>query len=255
MSIIRSIIMTFSMFSCIKTPQVEWKKENMQTMLAFLPLVGCTISCVMFAFKKLCSAFDFHNAFSAAVMTLIPVIISGGIHLDGFCDTVDALSSRGTVEKKHEILKDSHAGTFSVIWLIAYFLITFSVYFDKNFFENSVYVYCLIPIFSRISSGFASLHFKKYTSDGLLKTFTQSSKKGISTYILAIFFIVFTAFCVYLNAIMAVGLLLSMALCLIYVYFMSKKQFGGLSGDISGFLLVISELFMLISVFLAQKIL
>ena len=128
MNIVRSIIMSFSMFSCIITPRVEWKKENMGTALAFLPLIGCVIGLVMWGFALLCKALTLNNFVFAAVMTLIPVIISGGIHIDGFCDTVDALASHAEVERKHEILKDSHIGTFAVLWLIAYFLLAFSDY-------------------------------------------------------------------------------------------------------------------------------
>lgn len=43
-------------------------------------------------------------------MTLLPLIVSGGIHLDGLVDTADALYSRRETEKKLEILKDPHVG-------------------------------------------------------------------------------------------------------------------------------------------------
>ena len=42
------------------------------------------------------------------LLFLLPLGVTGGIHADGFCDTCDALGSRQTVEKKLEILKDSH---------------------------------------------------------------------------------------------------------------------------------------------------
>ena len=37
------------------------------------------------------------------------------IHMDGFLDTMDALNSYGSREKKLEILKDSRTGAFAVI--------------------------------------------------------------------------------------------------------------------------------------------
>ena len=52
----------------------------------------------------------------------LPLLVTGGIHADGFCDTVDALSSHAEREKMLEILKDSHCGAFAVIffglWLV-----------------------------------------------------------------------------------------------------------------------------------------
>mgnify|MGYP000107976858 CR=1 FL=1 len=46
----------------------------------------------------------------AAAFCLVPVAVTGGIHLDGYADTSDALSSYGDREKKLEILKDSTVG-------------------------------------------------------------------------------------------------------------------------------------------------
>ena len=53
---------------------------------------------------------------------LIPVLVTGGIHLDGLLDTADALSSWQTRERRLEILKDSHAGAFAIIVCCGYFL-------------------------------------------------------------------------------------------------------------------------------------
>ena len=47
------------------------------------------------------------RAARAAAFCLVPVAITGGIHLDGYADTSDALSSYGDREKKLEILKDN----------------------------------------------------------------------------------------------------------------------------------------------------
>lgn len=254
MNIIRSIIMTFSMFSCIKVPEIEWKQENMQTALAHLPLVGAVIGLVMWGCFLLCKALMLSSLLTAVIITLIPIIISGGIHIDGFCDTADALFSRASVERKHEILKDSTVGTFAVLCLIAYFLLTVAVYADERCFENGVYIYCMIPVFSRIASAIASVHFKKYNADGLLKTFSTGAKKGLSSIIIAIFFVVFSTVAIYFDLKGFIAMCLAMAICLLYVFFMSKKEFNGMSGDISGFLLVLSELVMLISVFISQRI-
>ena len=40
-------------------------------------------------------------------------------------------------------------------------------------------------------------------------------------------------------------MLLGAALFALYIYFMSRKQFGGMSGDISGYLLQMTELILL----------
>lgn len=50
--------------------------------------------------------------------TVLPILLTGGIHMDGFMDTMDALHSYQDRERKLEILKDSHVGAFACLSLI-----------------------------------------------------------------------------------------------------------------------------------------
>ena len=54
----------------------------------------------------------------AFVGLAIILLVTGGIHMDGYMDTMDALHSYGSREKKLEILKDSHIGAFAVIMTV-----------------------------------------------------------------------------------------------------------------------------------------
>ena len=79
----------------------------------------------MLLVRFLCGRFGFNTSVYAVVMTALPVLVSGGIHTDGFIDTVDALSSYGDKEKKLEILKDPHTGAFAIIGAVMYYLLFF----------------------------------------------------------------------------------------------------------------------------------
>lgn len=65
--------------------------------------------------------FGFNPSFVSAVLVLVPVVVTGGIHVDGLLDTSDALSLWQERERRLEILKDSHAGAFAVITACAFF--------------------------------------------------------------------------------------------------------------------------------------
>ena len=98
--VLRSAAMAFLMFSVIPMPRVEWKKENMRYMLCCLPLVGAVIAGALYVWMLLSRELGFGKVLYAAGLTLLPVLLSGGIHLDGFCDTADALSSHAAPERK-----------------------------------------------------------------------------------------------------------------------------------------------------------
>ena len=104
----RSLCVAFSMYSKIPMPQVEWTKESMQYCICFFPAVGAVIGAATLLWNMLVGAKLSGSLLFTAVLILIPVLITGGIHLDGLLDTADALSSYKTKEEKLEILKDSH---------------------------------------------------------------------------------------------------------------------------------------------------
>ena len=55
--------------------------------------------------------------------TAIPLLVTGGFHVDGFMDTTDALSSYREKEERLRILKDPHIGAFAVIGVVIYYLL------------------------------------------------------------------------------------------------------------------------------------
>ena len=123
MRIIKSFFIAFSMYSKIPMPQFEWKDEDMRYALCFFPWVGAVIGVLWYLWKWICARFGVGTLCYTVVGTAIPILITGGFHVDGFLDTCDALHSYQPRERKLEILKDSHIGAFAVIMLALYGLI------------------------------------------------------------------------------------------------------------------------------------
>ena len=123
MRIIKSFFIAFSMYSKIPMPQFQWKDEDMRYALCFFPWVGAVIGVLWYLWQWLCDRFTVGTLCYAAVGAAIPLLVTGGFHVDGFLDTCDALHSYQSRERKLEILKDSHIGAFAVIMLALYGLI------------------------------------------------------------------------------------------------------------------------------------
>lgn len=117
MKFVRSFCMALAMYSKLPVPQVEWREENMAYAMCFFPVVGACIGLLMFAVLALANLLALSRALTAALLTVLPLAVTGGIHMDGFCDVADALSSHAPKEKKLEIMKDPRAGAFAVIGL------------------------------------------------------------------------------------------------------------------------------------------
>ena len=110
-----SFKIAFAMYSKIPMPRVDWEKENMRYMMCFFPFVGTVIGALMVGWSFLSGKLGVGDSLRSVIYVLIPVLVTGGIHLDGLLDTADALSSWQPREKKLEILKDSHAGAFAIL--------------------------------------------------------------------------------------------------------------------------------------------
>ena len=120
-NLLEGMVIAFAMYSKIPMPRVEWEKENMRYALCFFPLVGVSIGLLVSLWKGMQEEFAFGTLLFACIGAVIPVLVTGGIHLDGFLDTVDALSAYASQEKRLEILKDPHTGAFAIIFIGVYF--------------------------------------------------------------------------------------------------------------------------------------
>lgn len=252
MNILRSVAMAFSMFSRIPAPKVAWKEQNMRYMLAAMPLVGAVVGLVLWGWVWLCALLDFGVWLRAAGLTLVPVAVTGGIHLDGYADTVDALASRAPTEKKREILKDPHTGAFAVVGLCAYFLLYFALAAELDVSPRTALTLGLIHCFSRALGGLAVLALPSAGAGGLSDTFRQASGRT-ATALLALELLALVAAMVATTGAQGIAALCAAGLLFLYLMVMSKRQFGGMSGDLAGFLIQLAELAMLAAVILAQR--
>ena len=252
MNFIYSLFAAFSMFSALPVPQVPWEKEKIRYMLVCLPFVGMVIGVVEYLWLLLCDGLQCGAVLTAAGFTVIPVLLTGGIHLDGFMDTVDALKSHASPEKKRDILKDPHAGAFAVIGLGCYLLAYFALWYDIG----PVALRFMMPmhVMSRSLSAVSGTLLPVRPGEGTLNFFRQAADKKVG--IMAVLWVILSA--AYLVAVdpltgsvMALGAILTLLL----VRRMAMKQFEGMSGDLAGFQLQVAELVMLALMVLTERIL
>ena len=254
LKILKGVALGISMFSRIPVPQLEWSEENMRYMFCGFPLVGVCIGLLIWLWTYICAVMNFGIAVRAAGLTLIPIGISGGVHLEGFCDVSDALASRGDVEKKRRIMKDPHIGSFAAITLGAYFLIYFSFCCELPIDMRTLPALILIPVLSRSLSGLSAIFFPTSQAKGLLHSFRDASDRGITVCVLVTFALLSISMMTVVYPRAGISAALISAVCLFLLYFISQKQFGGMSGDLSGWFLSISEIMMLVGLTVAIKV-
>ena len=245
MQVIKSFFIAVSMYSKIPVPQFEWKEEDMRYIFCFFPWIGALIGGCIYFWNCLCDSFHIGILCRVAIDMAIPLLITGGIHVDGFMDTMDALHSYASKERKLEILKDSHIGAFAVIMLAVYGIVFLGA-FSEITQDTLLKITCSGFFLSRCLCGISAVSFPLAKREGMLYRFADSASiklvKG-SLYIQTVVCIGFMLSC----SIMA-GLLVAVAalLTLVYYFYRSKKEFGGVTGDTSGYFVLLCEVCMII---------
>ena len=243
MRIIKSFFIAFSMYSKIPMPQFEWKDEDMRYALCFFPWVGAVIGVLWYLWKWICARFGVGPLCYTVVGTAIPILITGGFHVDGFLDTCDALHSYQPRERKLEILKDPHTGAFAIISLCCYFLLCAGIFSEMR--TERLFAAALVFVFSRSLSGISVVTFQAAKNSGLLRTFQDGAQKR-NVRIVLILWLVAAGVGFYLTAgVCGVAAAVVGLAVFFYYYQFSRKQFGGITGDLAGYFLQLCELFML----------
>lgn len=256
MNLLGSIAIAFSMYSRIPMPKTQWTEKRMEYAMCFFPLVGAVEGVLYGFFGWICTKVGFSSITIACFGTLLPIIVTGGIHMDGFADTIDALSSYQPAEKKLEILKDPHIGAFGVIGIVSYLLAYAGLFSQlcQNGMEQELLIYAAVPVMSRAFSGLSVVSFPKAKKDGLAASFSDGSKKiavqaSMGVYIVMAFLWFFCT-----AGLLPAFLFLGTGLCGFgYYYHMCRKQFGGMTGDLAGYFLQIEELILLFTAAAAGK--
>lgn len=241
-----SFKIAFSMYSKLPMPKSEWNRENLSYALIYFPWIGGAIGLVtygIFCLKEWCEAqgagvSDFTFTVS---MVIVPVLITGGIHMDGFMDTQDALSSYQTKERRLEILKDPHAGAFAVLSCAMYFLCYTGIYASLT--ERSVRVAAIGFLLSRTLSGLSVVTFPQAKKDGLAATFAENAAKEKVRIVLCCYLAVLCAAMIIAGKGAGIAAAIAAGVMFFRYYRMAVKNFGGITGDLAGYFLQICEIF------------
>lgn len=228
--------MALSMFSVFPSRFV-WDENKRAEMLLWFPAVGVLIG-AGWALVSWLLGFVSLPVLTAALMTALPWMLSGYMHLDGFIDCADAYLSRASKEKKLLILKDSRVGAFALIAMVLLCMFTFASFLEIKT-EGLWKILLFIPAASRTLASAAVLNcipmqgssYEAFKNGNVSKTM-----RFLPFVLLLIEVITAFVFCGKNAAVLALELAASAA-----VIFRLIKEFGGMSGDISGCSIVISE--------------
>ena len=237
--IIKGFIMTLGMFSIIPVPKNSWNDECMPLLIPSLPVVGALIGFIWYGSALLLSQTSLSLMIRSAIILFIPLILSGFLHMDGYMDTADAVLSRRDLPEKKRILKDPYVGAFSIFAAAVLIVFQFSAVHTILEEHRNLSVIAFIPVISRCIVGIAMINLKPAFETGYNASFRKGAKPRHT-----LFICILAAICISLAwlhpGISLLPLLIELfagILVTIYLY----RQFNGISGDLCGCIITVSE--------------
>jgi len=244
-TIMQSLFSAFSMYSRIPVPNIQWSKDSMRYAMCFFPWVGAVIGLLEYLCFLPYQAGVFGALLYAAVAVTVPVAVTGAIHLDGFMDTCDALSSWRSREERLRIMKDSHTGAKAVIWVCIYFLLAFGLASEVT--ETLIVPLCMIFPLARTYSAYSvfSPYFPKANPEGTLAAFSDTAEKKTVRVVCLCYLVLIAVLMIFTGGLPGVCIC-GTGLASFFLYrHICMKYFGGTTGDLAGFFVTYSELLML----------
>ena len=234
--LLHAFAMCQSMFCAIACPWHIWNEKARDKMLLFLPVVGLEIGAIWAGLAYLARLIGLPALVTGVILCACPFVLSGFIHLDGFLDVTDAVRSCRDLQRRREILKDPHVGSFAVIGCVLLMLAQFALFVSAPD-DADLRILILIPAVSRCCSVLAvsvlrPMHTSQYAA-------RKKSKTQICIIIVLLCAAVAAGFLLcgkYGFALLGCLLGYGLALCRGY------RSLDGMNGDISGYALTVGEL-------------
>lgn len=240
--LIKSLVLAISMYSIIPMPMISCDEEDTKYTMIFFPIIGFVIGALIIGWTWLCDHFQILGLSRTLIIGAIPLVVTGGFHMDGFMDTSDARSSYQPREKKLEILKDSHIGAFAVIRVIIYMLV-FLAAIDMLFVvkKQSIILFSFGFMMSRILSGIAVVTFPSARKEGMLFFTAKAAQRNANLIVLCIEGILLSVVMCLVDWKRAIAVIAVALLSFLYYWLMSRRVFGGITGDLAGWFVTFTE--------------
>ncbi|MCP3027868.1 adenosylcobinamide-GDP ribazoletransferase [Halobacillus sp. A5] len=234
-NLILSVLFTLQFFSIIPVHrEIEPTPSRVRASLSWLPVIGLGFGAVNLLFITALQPVMSPVTLVIVALT-IPIVLSGGLHLDGLMDTGDAYFSYKERDKRLDVMKDPRTGAFGVLVLLAVLALRFVFMYESFRSEASaLWLLVLIPALARVAMVGVLGHVPSAKNTGLSSFFQQSYRTGVtwSLAAMSVFLLFGASLLTSLNVSIALGVAAIAGIFMIKMW--SLRAFGGITGDVCG---------------------
>lgn len=227
------------------TQQTEWSAESFGRSVKFFPLIGVILGIILVIINQLFAEYlpsmgiYMPPHVLTALLITINIILTGGLHCDGFMDTMDGIFSGRSKERMLEIMKDSRVGANGVMAFVLLIIIKWSLIMDVSPLSLPTAL-LIMPVLGRLAMVICITAFPYARPEGIGKAFAQYA--GQMTLWIGILLVLLIIVPLGKQAILG---LVIVSLCTLLFGRYVTKRLGGLTGDTYGAMCELAEIIVL----------
>jgi adenosylcobinamide-GDP ribazoletransferase len=240
MKTIKGLIMSIQFFTSIPIPyEVPMDRIHIEKAIKMFPLLGI-LQGIFYAFLLygLVNWTPFSPLAAAFFVWLSLIVLTGGLHLDGWMDASDAFFSYRDKQKRLEIMKDPRVGAFGVLSVIvllsARFLFIYEI--TLHVVDSTFILIAFIPFLSKSVMGILLIKVRAAKENGLGTLFKQAATRH-TLWIYPVYLVIVVGGILLMYPMAISGVFSLMVMAVVSLLFAARKVvkwFGGITGDVLG---------------------
>lgn len=238
-----------SFFTRIYVGNIDYSDGEFEKSIKLTPVVGVIIGFILLVIAILLRNIN-NNLVAGFILSVIYLFLTGGLHFDGLSDSFDGLFSGRDKDRILEIMKDSRVGAFGVLALIVS-IIGYIIFLGDSSFETIA----IFPIVGRCSLYIASRFGSYGRVSGMGQVFVEKGNtKGFrNTFILTNLAVIVIA--VTLKRYYIIPAMLIAYFSAYRIIRFSHSKIDGITGDVLGMIVELSQLSFLIASYIIASFL
>ena len=216
--------------------------------LIYFPAAGLLLGIVLAGINYGLGILEMNQLSRVIILTVCLIALTGGLHLDGLSDTLDAILSHKNKDEMLAIMRDSNCGVMGVLGVLSAILLKIALLFSlpDRLIPFALMLMCVVSRWGMVWSIFLFPYARSqgkaaaYFSGINVKIFTLATVIALAC---AIFFAQFNG-------------LIIIVICALIVYLFARsiyKKIGGMTGDTLGALNELAEITILFTIFILER--
>ena len=250
------ILLAFQFFTVIPIrKELPLGRKEVTAMYMALPFVGAITGLILY----LMSALLINNLgagplLAAIFIVLTSIVLTGGLHLDGWADTADAFFSYQDKKKRLEILEDPRLGAFGTMALVFLILVKVGI-FHEIFMRGagSLLLFMVIPLLARVGMTICFVTLPTAKDKGIAFFFKEKLQQ--KTVLICASLTGILVLITFASLTWNLGLALLFAAALVASIYLfriwARRHFGGITGDLAGAFIEGMEMVLWLIVFIS----